>query len=145
MNRPRLIRGLRIAVSAVCGILCLLLIVLWVRTYRNPERLSLGRVLTLSMKGHVLFYELPDDSIPWQLVDPYSNAAAKTLLATPTAFSPVPVGPYVTASYWFLVFVTGATAIFLGCWPPYRFSLRTLLIAMTLIAVVLGLVMWNLR
>jgi hypothetical protein len=33
MDRPRLIRSLRIAVSAVCGILCLLLIVLWVRSY----------------------------------------------------------------------------------------------------------------
>ena len=33
MDRPRLIRGLRIAVSAVCGILCVLLIVLWVRSY----------------------------------------------------------------------------------------------------------------
>ena len=33
MDRPRLIRGLRIALSAVFGILCLLLIVLWVRSY----------------------------------------------------------------------------------------------------------------
>ena len=33
MNRPRLIRGLRIAWSVWWGILCVLLIVLWVRSY----------------------------------------------------------------------------------------------------------------
>src|SRR5262245_57793790 len=33
MDRPRLIRGLRIAWSVVWGILCVLLIVLWMRSY----------------------------------------------------------------------------------------------------------------
>ena len=33
MDRPRILRLLRIAFSAVCGIVCLLLIVLWVRGF----------------------------------------------------------------------------------------------------------------
>src|SRR5262245_49064069 len=33
MDRPRLLRGLRIAWSVMCGILCVLLVVLWVRSY----------------------------------------------------------------------------------------------------------------
>src|SRR3990172_5892103 len=37
MDRPRLIRGLRIAVSAVFGILCVLFIVLWVRSYHHRD------------------------------------------------------------------------------------------------------------
>jgi hypothetical protein len=133
-------RKLRIAWSVGWGFLCVLLIVPWVRSYRHPERASLGRVFTVSTKGRVLVYKLPDDSVPFQIVDPYSNPAAKTLLAAPAGFNPVPVGPSVTASYWPWVFVTGATAIFLGCWPPYRFSLRTLLIGMTLVAAALGLI-----
>jgi hypothetical protein len=53
MDRPRLIRGLRIAVSAVCGVLWLLLIVLWTRRYRDeivalPQHLI---YLTLSSMG----------------------------------------------------------------------------------------------
>ena len=42
MDRPRLIRGLRIAWSVVCGILGVLLIVLWVRSYWRVEKLNLS-------------------------------------------------------------------------------------------------------
>ena len=38
MNRPRLIRGLRIAWSVWWGILCVLLVVLWVRSYLVARR-----------------------------------------------------------------------------------------------------------
>ena len=45
--------------------------------------------------------------------------------------------------YWFLVLVFGGLAI--SPWttrPKLRFSLRTLLIATTLVAVVLGMIVW---
>ena len=42
--------------------------------------------------------------------------------------------------HWFLTLLTALTATVL--WLPRRFSLRTLLIATTLIAVVLGLIVW---
>jgi hypothetical protein len=39
MDRPRFLRLLRIAFSAVCGIVCVLLIVFWVRSYSKVENL----------------------------------------------------------------------------------------------------------
>jgi hypothetical protein len=49
--------------------------------------------------------------------------------------------------YWLLVILTGTFAAAIGNRRPYRlnFSLRTLLIATTLIAVVLGLVAYMTR
>src|SRR5262245_34568802 len=38
MDRPPLIRGLRIAWSAGCGIVCVLQIVLWVRSYWRADK-----------------------------------------------------------------------------------------------------------
>jgi hypothetical protein len=45
--------------------------------------------------------------------------------------------------FWFLVAVAAALSI--APWLRFRFSLRTLLIAMTLFAVVLGLIVWPRR
>jgi hypothetical protein len=50
---------------------------------------------------------------------------------------------YVAMPYWFLVALIAVTAAV--PWLPWRFSLRTLLIAMTLIAVVLGAIVYALR
>jgi hypothetical protein len=46
--------------------------------------------------------------------------------------------------HWLLVLLTGASSVFVGMRRPYRFnfSLRTLLIATTLVAVILGLVVY---
>src|SRR6478752_6350469 len=41
MDRPRLFRGLRIAWSVGFGILCLLLVSLWVRSYTTVDQLHL--------------------------------------------------------------------------------------------------------
>jgi len=46
--------------------------------------------------------------------------------------------------HWLLAFVLGAIGVF--AWlPTIRFSVRTLLIATTLVAVVLGLIVWSSR
>jgi hypothetical protein len=45
--------------------------------------------------------------------------------------------------HWFLALTTGAIATI--PWKPWKFSLRTLLIATTLVAVVLGLIVWHSR
>ncbi len=50
---------------------------------------------------------------------------------------------YVQVPFWFLIGV--ALAIGGMSWLKWRFSLRTLLIGMTLVAVLLGLVMWAIR
>jgi hypothetical protein len=45
--------------------------------------------------------------------------------------------------YWFLASATVVAAI--AVWMPWRFRLRTLIIAMTLVAVLLGLAVWAIR
>jgi hypothetical protein len=59
----------------------------------------------------------------------------------PIAFGSVPAGPYVTAPFWFLVVVSAAIGVILQWRYPYRFTVRTLLMATTLVAVGLGIVM----
>jgi hypothetical protein len=58
----------------------------------------------------------------------------------------LPLRPVTTIPQWSLVFTCFALAA--APWTrqfSYRFSLRTLLIATTLIAMVLGLIVWTLR
>ena len=61
MDRPRILRLLRIAFSAVCGIVCLLMIALWVRSYWWSDYfhvpLPIPNVLTVhSMYGTTDWY-----------------------------------------------------------------------------------------
>jgi hypothetical protein len=50
-----------------------------------------------------------------------------------------PFGFFVIVPHWFLVLLTGALAALPWIKRPYRFSFRTLLIAMTVLAVFLGI------
>jgi hypothetical protein len=51
MDRPRLIRGLRIAWRVAWGILCVLLVVLWVRSYWWEDLLHLRITKTHILTG----------------------------------------------------------------------------------------------
>jgi hypothetical protein len=85
----------------------------------------------------MVFYTLPNGGGPWRLDDfPSYAAVKKTNLGRPIAWGAVPAGPYVATPYWFPVLMTGAMALLV--WRPRRFSLRTLLIGTTLVAVGLG-------
>src|SRR5687768_8626670 len=90
-----LLRYVRIATSVFFGVLCVLLIVLWV----PPPKIKPSWL-----------YEF----------DEY--------------------GGYIKFPHWFPILISGMLAAGHGLRRPYRFSLRTLLIATTVIAVVLGLV-----
>jgi hypothetical protein len=146
-------RKLRIAWSVGCGIVCLLLIVLWVRSYYYFDTLgfSVGPRLhrtfdVLSVKSDLWFlwretefpFGMEFQSIPsrfdLELPETYAGFRIKrdpsqhlTVLAIPD---------------WFAILVTATVAAI--PWLPWstRFSLRTLLIATTLVAVVLGLIVW---
>ena len=115
----RSLRYLRIAFSATCLIACVLLIVLWVRSYLCWDEFTLNNGVTnFGSKGDTLHWfhsAVPIYDTWWVAVVPYLLAAA-----TAGAASIVP-------------------------WMRWRFSLRTLLIATTLVAVVLGLAVWGLR
>ncbi len=72
---------------------------------------------------------------------PIRESLAKGGYVPPTLkFKRTPVNSILYMRFWIPVLATGLLAAVLGIRRPYRFSLRTLLIAMTLIAVLLGLV-----
>lgn len=161
--RPMRIRYLRIVFSALCGITCLLMIVLWVRSYlwcdSTTRQRNAQQYRIVSCRGRIRFGWVPDTNgyfvfpCEWesrQIVSPgdfllrddmltvfgYQSGAApiRSLAARfPATFA---------VSYWQLA--TPFTIGFLIAvpWLRWRFSLRTLLIATTLIAVGLGLIVW---
>jgi hypothetical protein len=150
-------RFLRVAFSATCLIACVLLIVLWVRSYwwlnliKGPLTPSKTLVLT-SSNGFFTVGTLSSTAYIWK-VDRWSQE--KLLLQMKAAGMPANTKSWfwqltyfgfahggLESSYLYPTSVMGIAAGALG-WPfAWRFRLRTLLIAMTLVAVVLGLTVW---
>jgi hypothetical protein len=145
MNRPRLVRLLRIGWSAGWVITCLLLIAMWVRSYwqwDSPSAWSkqVGLVAQInSTEGQIqlVVYQYP--TTPGLSEWPTDSASVKKP-AFRAHWLANPPGISAYAPHWFpvLLFATFAAAP----WLRWRFSLRTLLIATTLVAVVLGLIVW---
>jgi hypothetical protein len=142
-------RKLRIAWSVAWGVVAVLLCVLWVRSYWQSDSIisaagpAARGVRATIFNGHIeldsaTYYAGPP-RIEWRL-DESSELA-------PVFFSKTRKGfawdrQYSVVPIWLPLIVAGAFAI-----TPYirwsnRFSLRALLIATTLVAVVLGLIVW---
>ena len=144
MNRPRLIRGLRIAFSAACLIACVLLIALWVRSYWWVDATNFSPDAIVSVKGNICV-----DEMILMLRDP-SNPSL-TPISHFWGYSFATGGSIegeagLTIPYWILVLAIAALGLIAGApWINWHFSLRTLLIATTLVAVVLGLLVWAAR
>jgi hypothetical protein len=135
-------RKLRIAWSATCGILCLLLVALWVRSCWRHDVIfrtnANSQVIGAASVSGTLFLQRAD-------VDP-------GIFSQGWHYKQMPGKLYFEGFTWksspayFLIGVPIWFAIVLGLagstlpWLPWRFSLRTLLIAMTLVAVLLGIV-----
>jgi hypothetical protein len=143
---------LRIALSAVSGIVCVLLVGLWLRSYwwhfyveyRGTEigimvQSDFGQ-LTVDIRlgpfaGKAKWYVI---SRPLQPVD-FVPENERCFEVHRHEFG----GYFVAIPYWFPVIIFATLAAL--PWLPWRFSLRTLLIATTLVAIVLGLVVWAVR
>lgn len=149
-------RNLRISWSVFWGVVCVLLVVLWVRSNWRAENVwvrtpGFGPVALSSVKCRVLVSHI--DAV--QLTSVWSAHSYTIEDAMGGAGDELPKWPgfgfvnfgkgsfQLTIPHWFLVLLSAALAAVL--WLPYRFGLRTLLIATTLIAVVLGLVVWAAR
>ena len=176
-------RKLRIAFSITFGIACVLLIALWVRSYRLNDRLHfvlLGKdVVIASRMGEVLLFPIdwPVQVFGWQKVTyPIDDELAFSGGGRPNAFgfgwikdvvlpterSTVPPPPgskfkyYGTGTttlpgsgpmlpYWFAASLSGISAVLPWAFQvpsSRRFSLRTLLIATTLVAMALGILVY---
>jgi hypothetical protein len=142
----------RITLSVACGIACLLLIVLWVRSYRYVEAIRLmaapngGVIQCLSIPGS-LAVGIFKSAKPWSYFQMSASEWRRVMATAPASQLPSPTwGGRLTNSvvdqffvpYWILVLSSAVTASLPGL--RWRFSLRTLLIAATLVAIVLGIV-----
>jgi hypothetical protein len=161
------LRYLRIAFSVTCLIACVLLIVLWVRSYSVWDILSYSTALPPdgeedevprqvdfeSWRGVCSVYAEPLSS--WE-TEPatFLNRWQFSTKAPPVwlpqthwsfEYDPILESREIKVPHWF--FVISCSALAAVPWFPWskRFSLRTLLIATTLLAVVLGLAVWASR
>ena len=161
---PMKYRKLRIAWSVGWGLIAVLLCVLWVRSYDWYDSMSgdvLARtegesevatsVIINSWGGVVLLHTSVNSLVVrplykyWRLDSTYH---AGFLWEDTWSFARRPSWRHVrvTMPHWFLVLI--ATSFGALPWLPWwsnRFSLRTLLLATTLVAVVLGSVAWAVR
>ena len=155
-------RKLRIAWSVGCGIACVLLIVLWVRSYwwvdSVSKRVSATTWITgWSLEGGILWMleSNPNDSRPagWNIdkarIEEFNNMMDGNPYYQPHPFGSPLLRRFAFDSkkgeipYWFSASLVASLAAL--PWLRKRYSMRTLLIATTLVAVVLGLIVYATR
>jgi hypothetical protein len=156
-------RNLRIAWSVLWGVLAVLLVVLWVRSYQREDTLltNVGRLTWIvqinSCDGRLNLLTHQEDApsgiwLHWQCESPdltrrYEKALREVQIASnstpdPTFFVRLtrPFGMSARVPHWSGVLLLFGLAA--APWLRWRFTLRTLLIATMLIAIVLGLIVW---
>jgi len=146
-------RKLRIAWSVAWGALCLLWVILWVRSYwwidafqhRYGKSGSATATSKFGVVHLIVMHQHPTAPITWR----YWHASANAWL---TSGQPQPELFHWnhSSNSFFAGFPHGLALVTTGLlaaspWIRWRFSLRTLLVAMTLIAVGLGVVVYAVR
>jgi hypothetical protein len=143
-------RNLRIAWSVVCGLACVLLVVLSVRSNYRIDQI----ILPVNQSAYIGFGSVPNAfMVGLTNVRPTetwgSGPAAEWLANLDDEDLPWSAAPKfriidgcIMLPYWFVTLLSAAFGIAPWIRLPTRFSLRTMLIATTLIAVVLGLIVW---
>jgi hypothetical protein len=152
-NTPMRFRKLRIAWSAVCGILCLLLIVLWVRSFYRyaliEGPLAPGRALCASsIPGRFDLTIYKNQRIQHHAWTVASFEYYHELIVAIPEYAGLGFGLHSDRNswgfyvpYWCPISVLVAVAA-IPWLRTLRFSLRTLLIVTTLLAVALGVAVW---
>jgi hypothetical protein len=149
-------RKLRIAWSVMWGVLCLLLIVLWMRSHFRSDHLIIpwqtthifsadsfrGKMFLSVYAGNTAYSwevgkAIGDRVFPSGGVDYDSPVRAWTWVVMSGG-----IDAYILP-HWFPVFIFATLAA--APWLPGRFSLRTLLIATTLVAIALGVIMFSIQ
>jgi hypothetical protein len=142
-------RKLRIAWSTLCGIATVLLIVLWVRSCWYVDDL----VITLTKTRQLELQSVPGRCIGFIAYAPSRPIGlfARYMNTTPEGAEHAHLkhgilgGELAMSTVWVAHWILAAVFLFLGIapWARYvKFSLRTLLIATTLVAIALGLIVW---
>jgi hypothetical protein len=154
---PLRYRRLRIAMSVFFAVLTVALCVQWVRSYgvRKIRQGPIGKhVLSIqSAQGElgIGFWDWPYKTFAWNM---RTNADTESLWPTVKGESPfsnlgirwyrqsIPDMTLVVVPFWLPVSMAATIAVAPWIIHLRRFSLRTMLIATTLVAVVLGLGVW---
>jgi hypothetical protein len=145
MNRPRIVRYLRISWTVVCGLACVGLIAMWVRSYSVLDIYQPWGHDIWVAAGTVLIDEtwVPSSEPPSISRSTQVDGPDNIFVSVITIQTQQSAGTGIRMPLWLPTIVI----LLLGAipWMPSRFSLRTLLIAITLVAVVLGVLVWTVR
>jgi len=148
MERAKIIQYVRIAVTALSLMACVLCIALWVRSnwyvdevwFPLPGNRGLGFVSAENC-GSIGIQKR--ESNPSSYIVGYNSVALPIvdyeLRTFPGFFLTLESDvAYLNVPYWFLVLLSALAAV--CAWTSWQFSLRTMLIATTLVAVGLGVI-----
>jgi hypothetical protein len=152
-----MLRPLLNIASIACLALCVALMGTWVRSYHSIDDVYAcfinGQMtgITLDQGRLWLRQDYVGYGYPWQIGSrPNRNSDDIPQIVKRATFF-ISLGFYVgqgkfgpegVIPYWFLVFTTGSLAMLCQLrWPP-QFTLRSLFIATTFLAIVLGMIAW---
>ena len=142
------LRKLRIAWSGGCGIVCVLLIALWVRSYATCDIYTTADWRTGGAKGAVsvdgqlyLFLQKSPRPRKWRQMSLPAGEVSfvnRVFMSHEIGFRVSTGGIFIVATHWLAVAMVSALAAI--CWVPWslKFNLRTMLIGTSLLAVLLG-------
>ena len=140
----RFLRYLRIAFSATCVLVAVLLCALWVRSYWRGDALTYWgwRYADVSSSsGYVGFTQRPNYNFNLSPRWKYRNFPARDTHHFQWVWESDFIG--IRVPMWLLVIPFSTVAAISWVYKPaWRFSLRTLLLATTLVALGLGLFVW---
>jgi hypothetical protein len=151
----RCLRYLRLVCATLCGTACVLLCVLWVRSYSSSAFVVMplpgpfgsalietahGRVTVCTVYGQRLANG--NNASPWGIhyksLDEWEPGRSPLAAKANFTFSRWKQFYCLILPYWFLAITTGLLGVMFFQKQALRFSLRTLLIATTLLAILLG-------
>jgi hypothetical protein len=151
MDRTLIFRRLRIATSMFFALIAVALCLLWVRSYRTCDTVSIrdarsGHFTFLGSNSGTMFlhrsvvetFPYPGSSFPRYSYSAMHTSEPQAVFVWNSNFLQGPVG--ISFPYWLPTLVAALTAAI--PWLRCHFSLRTMLIATTLVAVALGLGVW---
>jgi hypothetical protein len=155
-------RSLRIAWSVAWGLVAVLLVALWVRSYWKLDGISgdrgsefiyfdvfMGRAYYSRSSQEASLPARPQ--IPWHFFDnPIVDTDLTPRVSDSTGshhfmgsgWNVFANGWEISLALWWPVLISGVLATAAWTRQKWQFSLRTFLIAMTLVAAVLGLIVW---
>ena len=144
-----MLKHMRIAVTALSLTASVLLIVLWVRSYWCVDCLAyssdLGIVGLRAVCGTVDVFFVNNTLPSKWFFESQVFTEAEIAWESPVTWHHAPDYFSVSVQYWLLILLLATVPVVKWGRSSWRFSLRTLLIAMTLVAVALGVIVYAAR